>query len=125
MRSFVYLVKLVSVYACMYGLLNFACFPTVLWWREFGDKIDLSPFLQIRGALEILRFMVVAMYVFVAWLVLQLLVEKDTRMSSLLQVCVGFRIARREATLSELISLWPLAFCRGSKEMQGRRMLTA
>lgn len=94
MRSFVCLVKLVFVYACMYGLLNFACFPTVLWWQEFGDKIDLFPFLQIRGALEILYFMVVAMYVFVVWLVLQLLVEKDTRMSSFLQVCVAFRIAR-------------------------------
>lgn len=93
-HSFIYLVELVFVYACMYGLLNFACFPTVLWWQEFEDKMNLSPFLRISGTLEILCFMVVAMYIFVAWLVLQLLVEEDTRMSSLLQVCVGFGIAR-------------------------------
>lgn len=59
-HSFIYLVKLVFVCACRYGFLNFACFPAVLWRQKFRDRINLSPFLQIYGVLEILCVMVVA-----------------------------------------------------------------
>jgi len=54
------LVKLFFVHTCLYRFLNFACFSTVCWRQEFGDKINLFSFLQICGALEILCFVVVA-----------------------------------------------------------------
>ena len=131
-HSFIYLVKLVFVYAYVYGFLNFACFPTVLWRQEFGDKIISFP-PNMWNPWNSMFYdcslcFTVAMYIFVVRLVPLLLVEKNTKsIKPLTGLCRiwDYQNISNSLRINLSTGMWPLVFCRGSKKMQGRRVLTA
>lgn len=114
---------------CMLAWMVFlsrAHFPAQLRRQEFEDEIN--QLLQICGTLETLCHYVCSLcftapiHSFVAWLAPCLPVGKrHKRIKPLAGLC---RVWDCQNTSSSA-GVQPLALCRGSREMQGRRVLTA